>query len=198
MILSPQLLRFLSFAGASREPYWTLLIKSTLEFLSFYSPVRFKVLWDELLLPLSKLVAVLEAGWDFLIKPISEEAFKCPFFLAALFVLLTKNIFLLEEWIRNLPFSSPAAIPLYADHENNQVQIVSGARLCRCAKETRSLVQKPPLAQPGWWEKHVWGCAGVSVGHVGPENEGLELWAHVGRKLPSLSGIKPQDYLWAK
>lgn len=88
--------------------------------------------------------------------------------MAALFVLLTKNVLLIEEWVRNLPFSSPAATPLDADHENNQVQIVSGARSCRCTKETRSLVQKPP-----WFnldgEKNMWGCAGVSVGHVGPE-----------------------------
>lgn len=116
---------------------------------------------------------MLEAGWDFLIKPIPEEAFKCPFFLAALFVLLTKNILLIEEWVRNLLFSSPAATPLDADHENNQVQIVSGARSCSCTKETRSLAQKPPwLNLDG--EKNTCGTCRCVCGTCGSwEKKGL-------------------------
>lgn len=75
------------------------------------------------------------------------------------------------------------------------MQIVSGASRVGALRRP-GLGPKPPWLNLDVRKTH--GDVQVSVGHVGPEKEGLELWAPVVRKLLPFPGIKLQNCLWSK
>lgn len=100
----PQPMQFLFFAGGAGAIMNTVDQSNFSFYHSAGSSAQSKVLWDELLLPFKVSSA---ARLRLSLNHSSRRGIQCPFFLAAL-LSSTKNSLLIEEWVINLPFSSPA------------------------------------------------------------------------------------------
>lgn len=81
---------------------------------------------------------------------------------------------------------APAGTALDADHKGQSGANCLWSGHCGCTEETRSFQEHPPCG-PVWTvrEKGV-GCAGVTLGHVGPGKGRAWPQGHMVRKLPSL------------